>query len=121
MSKAKAKHHIAQFFSDADHIVVLGDGEVKEQGPWDKIKGKTAAIAKFIPSGDHFEGFTTAEGVANSKLTAQLRAKDDAEIDLARKTGDIALYGLHPSQPPTLPSWHGTDPQQDTTLVSWVG
>jgi ATP-binding cassette, subfamily C (CFTR/MRP), member 1 len=94
-------HHLAQFFSHADHIVVLGDGEIKEEGSWDKIKGKTAAIAKFIPSRDHFEGFATVEGVANFKLTAQLRARDEAEVDLARKTGDIALYGLHPSQPPT--------------------
>ncbi|KAK0641279.1 ABC transporter type 1, transmembrane domain-containing protein [Cercophora newfieldiana] len=81
-----------QFFAAADYIIVLGDGGIKEQGTWDEIREKTAAIAKFIPSSSG----QRENGVAqNSKLTGQLRARDEAEVDLARKTGDMALYGYY--------------------------
>ena len=85
----------AQFFSSADHIVILGDGTVKEQGQWDDIREKAAAIEKFIPSSGAGASATSTPS-ATTKLTPQLRARDEAEADLARKTGDIALYGPYP-------------------------
>lgn len=84
---------IAQFFEAADRVVILGDGGVKEQGPWRDLKRKGAAIEKFIPSkGGHHSSSDIP--VANlAKLSAQLRARDEAAVDLARQTGDITLYG----------------------------
>ncbi|KAK5653329.1 hypothetical protein OQA88_9020 [Cercophora sp. LCS_1] len=80
-----------QFFPLADHIVILGDGGIKEQGKWDEIKSKTAIISKFIPKSHAHDGDAVAlPNLAN--LSAKLRAKEEAEVDLARKTGDLSLY-----------------------------
>ncbi|TVY93597.1 ABC transporter [Lachnellula willkommii] len=84
---------VAQYFQAADHIVVLGDHGIKEQGNWQGIKGKASSIAKFTSSsqGKHDPG----QSVNFDKLSAQTRAKDEAEVDLARQTGDSALYGYY--------------------------
>ncbi|TVY57487.1 ABC transporter FUM19 [Lachnellula cervina] len=82
-----------QYFQAADHIVILEDHGIKEQGNWQTIKGKASSIAKFTSSsqGKHDPG----QSVNFDKLSAQTRAKDEAEIDLARQTGDSALYGYY--------------------------
>lgn len=87
---------VAQYFQAADHIVILEDHGIKEQGNWQTIKGKASSIAKFTSSsqGKHDPG----QSVNFDKLSAQTRAKDEAEIDLARQTGDSALYGRLPVQ-----------------------
>lgn len=82
-------------FPAADHIILLGESRVLEQGPWQSLQGKSAATSKFVPghiSERQNHGVPSAD---LSKLQAQLRAKDEAEVDLARKTGDIALYGYY--------------------------
>ncbi|KAK1755647.1 ABC transporter FUM19 [Echria macrotheca] len=83
-----------QFFSSANHIVILGAGGVKEQGPWEAIVEKSAAILKFIPS-SHHDVKTGTSPADLAKLSAQLRARDEAAVDLARKTGDIYLYNYY--------------------------
>lgn len=86
-----ANSKLAQFFPTADHVVVLGDGGVIDQGSWKDIKMKAASVAKFSA------GSTTKDKAlvsANSnRLNTQLRIKDEAEMDLTRQTGDTALYG----------------------------
>jgi ATP-binding cassette subfamily C (CFTR/MRP) protein 1 len=82
----------AQFFQAADQIVVLGDQGIKEQGTWQDIKVKTASITKFI-SGSQGKGGTVLTTNFN-KLGAQFRAKEEAEVDLSRQTGDLGLYGI---------------------------
>ena len=72
--------------------MVLWDHGIKEQGTWQAIQGKAASIAKFTtsPQGKN-------DSVLSAKfdqLRAQFRAKDEAEVDLARQTGDLALYGI---------------------------
>lgn len=83
-----------QFFSLADHIVLLGNHSVLEQGPWSRIKMKAAAVPKFSASTT-----STAAGAALSSsfstLNAQLQRKNEDEADLARQTGDTALYGYY--------------------------
>ncbi|KAI1842151.1 hypothetical protein JX266_011684 [Neoarthrinium moseri] len=83
----------AQFFPAAHHIVVLGNRGIVDQGSWQNINTKATSIAKFSSS------HTSRENVILSanydKLSAQLRAKDDTELDLARQTGDTALYGYY--------------------------
>ncbi|PQE09784.1 ABC transporter protein [Rutstroemia sp. NJR-2017a BBW] len=81
----------SQYFESADHVVVLGNYGIVDQGHWKDIKLKSAAIAKFT-SGNSSN--TTAAVSSNfDKLSAQVRAKDEAELDLARQSGDSALYG----------------------------
>ena len=87
---------IAQYFQTADHIVVLGDYEILDQGNWQDIKVKAASIAKF--SSSHHTQDNTILSADFDKLSAQFRAKDEAEIDLARQTGDLALYSNFFSQ-----------------------
>ncbi|KAK0708156.1 putative ABC transporter [Lasiosphaeris hirsuta] len=84
-----------QFFPAADHIVILGNQGVQEQGPWETIKAKTGAIAKFIPRNRPEGNSSLAPASTSTKLSAQLRAKDEAEADLSRKTGDFALYAYY--------------------------
>lgn len=84
---------IAQFFEAVDRVVILGDGGVKEQGPWRDLKRKGTAIEKFIPSHEGQPSGSDIPTADLAKLSAQLRARDEAAVDLARQTGDITLYG----------------------------
>ncbi|KUJ08206.1 putative ABC transporter [Mollisia scopiformis] len=82
-----------QYFSAADRIVVLGDHGIKEQGTWREIKSKSASISKFIPH--HPTSDETVLSSSFDKLRAQLQASGEAELDLSRQTGDLALYGYY--------------------------
>ncbi|KAK9581548.1 hypothetical protein V6Z93_008761 [Aspergillus fumigatus] len=82
----------SQYFQAADHIVVLGDHRIIDQGNWQNIKIKAASIAKFSSS-HHTKVNNAVLSAKFDELSAQLRAKDETEIDLARQTGDPALYG----------------------------
>ncbi|PYI35295.1 putative ABC transporter [Aspergillus indologenus CBS 114.80] len=83
----------AQYFQSADYIVVLGEHRIVDQGRWEDLKIKAASIEKFSGS-QH----TPKNAVLTAKyetLGAQLRAKDETEMDLARQTGDPALYAYY--------------------------
>ncbi|KAF7180682.1 hypothetical protein CNMCM7691_009973 [Aspergillus felis] len=83
----------SQYFQAADHVVVLGDHRIIDQGNWQDIRVKAASIAKFS-SGHHTRDKAVLS--ANSdELSAQLRAKDEIEMDLARQIGDPALYSYY--------------------------
>jgi ATP-binding cassette subfamily C (CFTR/MRP) protein 1 len=71
--------------------VVLGDQVVKEQGAWQEIQVKTASVAKFALGPRDKNAVLSANF---DQLRAQFRATDEAEVDLARQTGDLALYGI---------------------------
>ncbi|KAF5855575.1 hypothetical protein ETB97_008974 [Aspergillus alliaceus] len=84
----------SQYFQAADHVVVLGDHRIIDQGNWQNIKVKAASVAKFSSSYDT----KVSNAVLSAKfdeLSAQLRANAETEIDLARQTGDPALYGYY--------------------------
>jgi ATP-binding cassette subfamily C (CFTR/MRP) protein 1 len=74
--------------------VVLGDHGIIDQGSWQSIKIKAGSIAKF-DSGNRAKD-TTLVSATFEKL---VRAKDEAEIDLARQSGDSALYSNFPFSP----------------------
>jgi ATP-binding cassette subfamily C (CFTR/MRP) protein 1 len=82
---------IAQYFQAADHIVVLGDNGIIDQGNWQDIETKAASIKKF--SSSHYIKDNAILSTNFDQLGAQFRAKDEAEMDLSRQTGDSALYG----------------------------
>lgn len=83
----------SQYFQSADHVVVLGDHGIIDQGNWQTIKFETGSIAKFS-SGNRSKD-NLAVSAAFDKLSSQVQAKDEAEIDLARQSGDFALYGYY--------------------------
>lgn len=86
---------IAQYFHAADHIVVLGDNSIVDQGTWERIGTKATSIAKFHSGREEKDSVILPAGF--DKLGAQFRAKDEAEEDLSRQTGDSALYGNIPT------------------------
>ncbi|KAB5513252.1 ABC transporter-like protein [Coniochaeta sp. 2T2.1] len=81
-------HH----FPSADNIVLVGNGRVIEQGTWQTLQAKSAAMSKFIPNASSELKNDGPVSSTNNKLQARIRAKDEAETDLARQTGDFALY-----------------------------
>ncbi|KAB5582239.1 putative ABC transporter [Coniochaeta sp. 2T2.1] len=85
---SSSTHH----FPSADNIVLVGNGRMIEQGTWQTLQAKSAAISKFIPNASSELKNDGPVSSTNNKLQAQLRAKDEAETDLARQTGDFALY-----------------------------
>lgn len=82
---------IAQYFHAANHIVVLGDRRIIEQGNSQDIKTKAPSIAKF--SSSHHTKDNAVLSANYDELRAKYRAKDETEIDLARQAGDPTLYG----------------------------
>ncbi|KFY45085.1 hypothetical protein V495_03127 [Pseudogymnoascus sp. VKM F-4514 (FW-929)] len=82
-----------QYFQAADQIVVLGDHGIKEQGTWQAIQVKAVSIAKFTPGPQSKSDVVPSTNF--DQLRTQFRAKDEAEVDLARQTGDLALYGYY--------------------------
>ncbi|KAI1271579.1 putative ABC transporter [Xylaria sp. FL0933] len=83
----------SQYFQLADHIVVLGECGVIEQGSWKDIKTKAPSVAKFA-SINHVKD-NTVLSASFDKLSAQVRAKDEIKLDLERHTGDPSLYGYY--------------------------
>lgn len=69
---------------------MLGDHKIQEQGSWQDIKSKAGLIIKFEPDAQRLKISPNYD-----KLGAQLQATEEAEVDLCRQTGDIALYGTH--------------------------
>ncbi|KAG4028778.1 hypothetical protein MFRU_019g00660 [Monilinia fructicola] len=80
----------SQYFQSADHVVVLGDHGIIDQGSWQSIKNKAGAIAKFSLGRQSKDNAVVA--AAFDKLGAHVRAKDEAEADLARQSGASTLY-----------------------------
>ncbi|KAI3328394.1 putative ABC transporter [Ustulina deusta] len=84
----------SQYFQAADHVVVLGNNSIVDQGPWQTIKVKSESLAKFSATSHHLNENTKLAGGYDA-LNAQLRVKEETEADLARQTGDPAIYGYY--------------------------
>ena len=72
--------------------MVLGDHGIKEQGTWQTIKVKAGSIEKLTLESQETNNIALSAKFDN--LRAQLQAKDEAEVDLSRQTGDLSLYGI---------------------------
>ncbi|KYK58951.1 ABC transporter [Drechmeria coniospora] len=83
----------SQYFQSADHVVVLGNRRVIDQGKWQNIKVRASSIAKFASSVKVDKNVILSGNF--DKLAAQLRARDETQQDLSRKNGDPALYGYY--------------------------
>ncbi|KAJ9155467.1 p-loop containing nucleoside triphosphate hydrolase [Pleurostoma richardsiae] len=84
----------AKHCASADSVVLLSEGgRVKEQGLWRNIQTKTSQVPKFMTRrGADTNAPMPATDKNLEKLGTRLRALNEAERDLARRTGDIALY-----------------------------
>jgi hypothetical protein len=73
--------------------MILETGAVKAQGNWEAIKHSvTPSISKFRFQQQRDHDATLAPNPALVKLDSQVRAKEEAQADLARQTGDLGLY-----------------------------
>ena len=70
--------------------MVLGDNRIIDQGSWQSIKTKAISIAKFTSSRHLKDSAVLSKNF--DELGAQFRAKDEAEMDLSRQSGDSTLY-----------------------------
>ncbi|KAK5626723.1 hypothetical protein RRF57_002438 [Xylaria bambusicola] len=80
--------------NSSDHVVVLGNNGIIEQGPWQTIKLKTQTLAKFSATSHQVIEDTKLVGRYDA-LDAQIRVKEETEADLSRQTGDPAIYGYY--------------------------
>ncbi|KAI0129811.1 putative ABC transporter [Xylariales sp. AK1849] len=83
----------SQYFQAADHIVVLDNRSIIDQGNWQSLSRKAISVAKFSPGHQVKDNALLAANF--DRLGAQVRAKDESEMDLARRSGDPALYGYY--------------------------
>lgn len=70
--------------------MVLGEQGIIDQGHWQDLKVKAAPVAKL--STDHQMKENAILSASFDRLGAQLQTKDETEKDLARQSGDPALY-----------------------------
>ncbi|KAI1297079.1 putative ABC transporter [Xylaria venustula] len=85
----------AQYYHIADQVVVLGDRTVKERGTWEELQHHGIALPKIIAKIHTPHETDAATSKQFAKLSSQLQAKQEAEEDLVRQTGDLALYGYY--------------------------
>lgn len=76
----------------ADHIVLLENHRVLDQGSWQNIQIRDALTTKLSSRSLVKESTLLSANFEN--LSAQLRAKDEIAMDLSRQSGDPALYGI---------------------------
>ncbi|KAH8680546.1 ABC transporter [Xylariales sp. PMI_506] len=82
----------AQHFHLADHVIVLEDARIEEQGSWDQLKSRQDHITKII---EHNHGASSDAPRKDSNLQSQVRTKAKAAIEIDRQGGDSALYGYY--------------------------
>ncbi|AEO64833.1 uncharacterized protein THITE_2142635 [Thermothielavioides terrestris NRRL 8126] len=82
-----------QFFPAADLNIILDGGGIKAQGSWEAIKHQaSSSISKFSLQRPTDDVVSPASPPTFAKLNAQLQIKQEAQADLARRTGDMGLY-----------------------------
>ncbi|KAI0535783.1 putative ABC transporter [Xylaria digitata] len=82
----------SQYFEAADNIVVLDQHGVLEQGSWENIKVKAGSISKFSRTHNSKDNPVLS---AFDKLSKLAQVGIETEADLARRTGDPALYSYY--------------------------
>lgn len=90
----------AQYFHLADEIIVLGNRRIQARGTWNELS-EPSQIAKVKTAGSETRHDVPRE-MSSVKMKAQVMLKEDAAEDLARKTGDFALYGRISASFPSL-------------------
>lgn len=91
----------AQYFHLADEIIVLENRRIQARGTWDELKSELSQIAKVQMAGSKTRNNVPRE-MGSVNMKAQVMLNQDATEDLARKTGDFALYGRISTSFPAL-------------------
>ncbi len=73
-----------------NHIMILGDYWIIEQGNSQDIKTKALSIVKF--SSSHHTKDNAVLSANYNELWAKYQVKDETKIDLARQARDPTLY-----------------------------
>lgn len=94
ISARKSHRVLAQYYNFADEVIILGDCGIQQRGRGLEMKHKSAAILKTLVN-DVGKPETASQGPSSEnfdRLTSQARREAEAEVDLARKTGDFAIH-----------------------------
>ncbi|SMY20782.1 unnamed protein product [Zymoseptoria tritici ST99CH_1A5] len=87
-----------QYFDLADHVVVLGNGTIVDQGLWSSIGKDAAAVAKFSAAPDSTRSPGSDEGApatTSTKFNFATGAPSGLQQDFSQHTGDAALYAYY--------------------------
>lgn len=90
--------HDKQFLSQADQIIVLRqDGTIAEQGSYAELNATKGYVDVSRSSQDHpgVDESLQQDVTLPVSLPLPTNQVEKAQIDLARKTGDIAVYGYY--------------------------
>ncbi|KAF3769045.1 putative ABC transporter [Cryphonectria parasitica EP155] len=88
----------AQYFTLADHVILMDRFKIITQGPWIQVQSQVKYELTLAQktTGDSAKA-PEAAGVAVGlqKLQGQERAAHDIALDIKRKAGDLSLYGFY--------------------------
>lgn len=90
--------HVHQYLTQADHIVILDEGRIAEQGSFEKLISSEGYLRDFKPRGVPFEITDSSDDVVETSPNKPAAAPDKidtAQQDLARKTGDMSVYSYY--------------------------
>lgn len=92
----------ARHFHLADHVVVLKNSRIAQQGPWTNVQEDVNPDPQLASKGAtesiNVQDTLGTSGVSQGliKLQAQKRAVNDIAVDIGRKSGDFSLYRKKP-------------------------
>ncbi|EGP90788.1 putative ABC transporter [Zymoseptoria tritici IPO323] len=87
-----------QYFDLADHVVVLGNGTIVDQGLCSSIGKDAAAVAKFSAAPDRTRSPGSEEkapAITSAKFNFATGAPSGLQQDFSQHTGDAALYAYY--------------------------
>lgn len=84
------------FFRLADEVIVLSGGTIKEKGIWDQLQKDDPKLDEVLHSyGKCSDPVAEISKVERSRSAAKLTDSANVKRDLARKNGDLSLYGYY--------------------------
>lgn len=88
--------HSVHYLQQADHIIALGpDGVVVEQGTFSGLDSRKGYVHNLKVMAEYQIGDRQAEELALAVRPAAPSTPDVAQQELARRTGDFAVYGYY--------------------------
>lgn len=82
----------AQHLPLADHIMVLAESTVAEQGTWDELRSSSGYVSKLQVKESNAPSAHPAATMKPATLPGTSPPSDEALMDLTRKIGDTSVY-----------------------------
>jgi ABC-type sulfate/molybdate transport systems ATPase subunit len=84
-----------QHYSLADHVVILGDSQIRLQGAPEDVLHSSRQILKTIIDDKEMKTSRQLDELV-VKHRAQTNSTETAALNLTRRTGDLTVYGNEP-------------------------